>query len=119
MSERPEVGFDDVVGLWEDGRRRLTEVQDAERAALDAVVDAIVNELRRRVGEDFTTDDLAGHYLQAGTDWCFELATRVAPSTPAAWDMTTAAGAAFAQYVRQARDFGGGRRLRQEDEEGF
>ncbi|MGO9752015.1 MAG: hypothetical protein ACLP8S_26060 [Solirubrobacteraceae bacterium] len=115
MSER-EVGFDDVIGLWEDGCRRLAEVEDTDRVAVDAVVDAIVNELRRRVGEDFTADDLAGYYLKAGTDWCFELATRVAPATPAAWDMTTAAGAGFAQYVRQARDFGGGRRLQQDDE---
>lgn len=116
MGERPQVGFDDVIGLWEDGRRRLAEVQDADRRAAQAVVDAIVDELHRRVGADFTADDLANHYLQAGTDWCFELATRVAPSTPAAWDMTTVAGAAFAQHVRNARDFGGGRRLQQEDE---
>jgi hypothetical protein len=110
------VGFEDVIGLWEDGVRRLAQLQGSERRAVEAVVDAVVQELHRRVGEDFTADDLAHHYLQAGTDWCFELATRVAPAIPAAWDMTTVAGAAFACYVRQARDYGGGRRLAQEDE---
>ena len=30
-------------------------------------------ELRRRLGEDFATDELARLYLQEGTDWCFEM----------------------------------------------
>jgi hypothetical protein len=115
VSKRPNVGFEDLIGLWEEGRRRLSEVDVADRGAVEAVVEAILQELRRRVGEDFGADDLARLYLQDGTDWCFELAARVAPANPAAWDMTTAAGAAFAQYVRRARDFGGGRRVSQED----
>jgi hypothetical protein len=69
-----------------------------------------VVELRRRLGGPFTTDELAALYLEQGTDWCFAVATRVAPDTPAAWDMTTVAGAAFARYVRGASDYAGGRR---------
>ncbi len=116
LSERPDVGFEDLIGLWEDGVRRLAALEGTQRGAVEAVVDAVVQELHRRVGEDFTADELANQFLSMGTDWCFELATRVAPATPAAWDMTTVAGAAFARYVRYARDFGGGRRLTQEDE---
>jgi hypothetical protein len=31
--------------------------------------------------------------------------------TPAAWDMPIVAGAAFARYAREASDYGGGRRV--------
>jgi hypothetical protein len=103
--------FDEVIGLWLDGQRRLAAADPAERAALERVTDAIVDELRRRLSVPFTTTELASLYGEQGTDWCFEIATRVAPNTPAAWDLTTVAGAAFARYVREASDYGGGRRI--------
>jgi len=68
-------------------------------------------ELRRRLGGSFTTQELASLYVEQGTDWCFQLATRVAPRTPSAWDVTTVAGAAFAQYAREASDYSVGRRI--------
>jgi hypothetical protein len=101
---------DAVIGLWEDGRRRLADVSPSERPAVDRVVDELVLELRRRLGGPFTSDELAQLYLDEGTDWCLEIAMRTAPTTPDAWDMTTVAGAAFARYLRSAIDFGGGRR---------
>ena len=70
-----------------------------------------VFELRRRLGGSFTTDELAALYLEEGTDWAFQIATRVAPGDPFAWDMTTVTGAAFARYVREASDYAGGRRM--------
>lgn len=97
--------FDDVFGLWLDGERRLNSAAPVDRPALDRATDAIVDELRRRVGGPFTTDELAALYGQQGTDWAFELATRVAPGNPAAWDMPTVAGAAFARYAREAIDY--------------
>jgi hypothetical protein len=113
MSEA--VGFEQLIGLWEEGRARLSEIDDpADRRTVDRVVDVLIAELRRRVGVSFTTDELARFYLERGTDWCFEIATREAPSTPAAWDMTTVGGAAFARFVRFASDFGGGRRLEED-----
>jgi hypothetical protein len=101
---------DALIGLWEDGRRRLADVSPSERPAVDRVVDELVLELRRRLGGPFTSDELARLYLDEGTDWCLEIAMRTAPMTPNAWDMTTVAGAAFARYLRSAIDFGGGRR---------
>ncbi len=103
--------FDELIGLWQEGATRLRGAEPAERAALERVVDAIVLELRRRLGGSFTTAELASLYDEQGTDWCFDLATRIAPSTPSAWDMTTVAGAAFARYVRQASDYAGGKRI--------
>ena len=100
---------DAVIGLWEEGQRRLGDIPRSERPAFDRVIDELVLELRRRLGGPFTSDELARLYLDEGTDWCLELAMRTAPMTPTAWDMTTVAGAAFARYLRSAIDFGGGK----------
>jgi hypothetical protein len=107
--------FDDVVGLWREGQRRLAQADPAVRPALERVTDAIVDELRRRVGGIFTTDELARYYGDEGIDWCFEIAVRAAPGDPEAWDMTTVVGAAFARYVREASDYAGGARVVRED----
>jgi hypothetical protein len=107
---------EEVIELWQDGQRRLRTAPPEDRPALDRVTDEIVAELRRRLGGPFTTDELTALYLEQGTDWCFDVATRAAPAAPAAWDVATVAGAAFARYVREASDFGGGRRIVREDE---
>jgi hypothetical protein len=109
------VSFDQFFGPCQEGVRRLQAADPAVRPALDRVVDALVLELRRRLGGGFTTDELVRLYLEQGTDWCFEIAVRVAPREPAAWDLTTIAGAAFARYVRQASDFAGGARVTREE----
>jgi hypothetical protein len=116
MSRSP-LRFEEVWGLWQEGERRLRAAAGSERAALDRVVDALVDELRRRVGSAYTADELARIYIEEGTDWCFAVAVRAAPAQPAAWDLATVAGAAFARYVRGASDFGGGRRLGDPDAE--
>ena len=103
--------YEDLIGLWEDGQRRLTQLDPAVRAAGDRVTGALIDELRRRLGGPFSVQELADLYLQQGTDWCFDTAVRVAPNTPEAWDLTTVAGAAFARYAREASDFTTGRRL--------
>ena len=77
------------------------------------MTDELVLELRRRLGGPFSVQELAQLYTDQGTDWCFDIATRVAPRTPAAWDLTTVAGAAFARYAREAVDYPIGRRLEQ------
>ena len=107
--------FDDVFGLWREGQRRLAETDPSLRPAFERVTDAIVDELRRRLGGPFTTDELARYYLEHGIDWCFDVAVRAAPGTPEAWDLTTVGNAAFARYVRAASDWAGGRRIVRED----
>jgi hypothetical protein len=113
-----EVGFDHVRGLWEDGERRLRTADPAERAPMERVVVAIVDELRRRLGGAFTAQELADLYIGEGTDWCFEVAMKTEPLNPAAWDIATVSGAAFGRYLRSATDFGGGRRIYREDDGG-
>jgi hypothetical protein len=105
------VRFEDAIGLWREGQRRFSQADPVLRPAMERVVDQLVLELRRRLGGPFTTQELAQLYGEQGTDWCFDVATRVAPNSPAAWDLPTVAGAAFARYVREASDYGGGRRI--------
>ena len=76
---------------------------------LERVVEALVSELRRRLGGRFTTQELVDLY-ETGTSWCQQVAMRVAPSDPWAWDAALVVDAAFARYLRQAADFAGGRR---------
>lgn len=105
--------FDEAIGLWEEGARRLNGTPAADRAPLERVRDEIVTELRRRLGGPFTSTELAELYSR-GTDWCFDIAVRTAPMNPEAWDVPTVAGAAFARYLREASDYSGGRRVERE-----
>jgi hypothetical protein len=102
--------FDTAIQEWQEGTRRLEATPDRERAALELVTDAAVAELRRRLGSAYTVDELVALY-GLGTSWVLDLAYRVAPEAPWAWDERVVADAAFDRYVRGASDFAGGRRL--------
>jgi hypothetical protein len=104
------VSFDTAIHQWREGERRLADAPPHERPALERVTNRIHEELRRRLGGPFTTEELAQLY-DAGTDWCLDLAYAVAPGAPWAWDARTTCDAAFARYVREAVDFAGGRRI--------
>ena len=104
------MGFELAFPQWRDGERRLAALRDPEAIAAERVTDEIQAELRRRLGSSFTTSELAELY-ERGTDWCLDVAVRIAPGAPWAWDARTTADAAFARYVRFAADYAGGRRL--------
>ena len=96
---------------WHEGERRLRDAPHDQQRILHRVVDAVLAELRRRLGGNFSSDELATLYTSQGTDWTMELAAQVAPEDPWAWDPRIAADAAFGRYLRQASDYAGGRRL--------
>jgi hypothetical protein len=104
------VSFETAVQQWRVGERRLQKAPPDERRVLDRVVDAIVDQLRRRLGGKFTSDELADLY-DRGTAWCLDIAVTVAPDDPRAWEADTVADAAFARYLREATDYAGGRRV--------
>ena len=106
-----EPSYEELIGLWQEGVQRLRESEPRDRDASERVVEELLSGLRRRLGGPFTVSELTRLYLDQGTDWCFDVAVRTAPGTPAAWDMTTVAGAAFARYAREAADYATGRRL--------
>lgn len=87
---------------WQEGLRRLERRGPLTGSRL-ALVEAVHDELRRRVGVTFTLGDLARAYGEAG-EWFLQLAPRVAPKHPEEWDPATALDGAFALYARQARD---------------
>lgn len=95
---------------WEDGWRVLQGLREdpAERQRAEAVVGAIQEELRRRIGPTFRAADLAELYAE-GTDWCQGVALDTAPRLNT--DPQSLADAAFWLYLRGAVDFAGGRRL--------
>jgi hypothetical protein len=104
------IRFETLIGLWQDGQRQMARADPADRTAMERVTEELVAELRRRLGGPFTVQELARLYAEQGTDWCFDVAVRIAPGRPAAWDLTTVAGAAFARYAREAIDYTTGRR---------
>ncbi len=74
------------------------------------MTDALVAELRRRLGGRFSAEELVDLY-ERGTAWCLQLAVETAPAEPWAWDTGTVVDAAFARYLREAADYAGGRVL--------
>jgi hypothetical protein len=84
-----------AVFQWEQGARRLrdTDTREANRR-----VNLVLAELRRRLGSTFTAEELADYYGE-GTGWADE------PSGMESWIVD----AAFYRYLREARNYAGGR----------
>ncbi|HEU4705831.1 MAG TPA: hypothetical protein VFS64_01440 [Solirubrobacterales bacterium] len=101
--------LENALFQWEEGRRTLQAIEDQRRRRLaDRVVDAIREELRRRIGPTFGAAELADLYGE-GTDWCQQVAIDVAPAIED--EAQALADAAFWLYLRGATDFAGGRKL--------
>jgi hypothetical protein len=107
------VAFETALFQWEEGGRRLREAPQEDRRTLERVTTRIVEELRRRLGGPFSAQELADLYDE-GTDWTLDVAMRAAPDNPRAWEAQVVADAAFLRYLREARDYAGGR-LRSEE----
>ncbi len=60
-------------------------------------------------GGRFSCEELAGAY-DAGTTWCLQLAMKIAPDDPWAWEAGLVVDGAFRRYLREAADYAGGRR---------
>ena len=89
---------------WEEGHRRVQEAPDARRRhLLLASAEAVTEEIRRRIGQSFTLEELAQLYADA-EGWVLEV---IEDETVAGADaeLATALDAAFHAYARGARDF--------------
>ena len=103
---------ENAVLQWEDGYARVRAVR-AEGAAsqhvLGRVVMAVERELRKRLGSRFSVDELARLYRDQGEALLDRATAKMAQDESLA-DASAACDAAFYLYMREASDFGGGRR---------
>ena len=72
------MSYESAFPQWQEWLRRLAEAPAEERRMLERVTRAIEDELRRRLGGAFTSDELADLYDE-GTGWATDLAVAVAP----------------------------------------
>ena len=93
---------------WDEGKRRLAgEGEDTARSRhLDVLVDAVVDELRRRIGQTYTLGELAGAY-EGADDWVRDVIVTSLPPRPRAGvrDAAVIQDAAFARYAQGALDY--------------
>lgn len=91
---------------WQEGHRRLLEAApDAQaREHLFVQVDAVAEELRRRVGGTFTIRELAAAYAGAER-WSRTVVAERAPTPGWARTLSLVEAAAFHLYARGAQDY--------------
>jgi hypothetical protein len=103
---------------WEEGVRRVgaTARDEPRYRELSDLVDTVVDELRRRVGQTFTLAELAAAYERAD-EWVRDVVAREARAAPAGRggtgrprrtgiaDTALVQDAAFGLYARGATDY--------------
>jgi hypothetical protein len=91
---------------WEDGSRRLEAARDEGRRyqQLLDLLELVLGELRKRMGQTYTLAELTAEYGQAER-WAHEVLEQRA--TEASWprELTVVVAAAFDAYQRGAIDY--------------
>jgi hypothetical protein len=102
----PETVVEYARSRWEEGELRLQRCSpDSQRRdVLEAVVGEIMRELEKRIGQTFTSLELA-QLQDRSEDWCTQVAHETAPESPFAWELDTVQNAAFHRYARRASDY--------------
>ena len=102
--------FQNAYFQWEEGWRMLQGLpaERGTRRRAERVIDAIREELRRRIGPTFSAAELAELY-GSGTDWCLQVALDASPDL--ASESSSLADAAFWLHLRGASDFAAAPRL--------
>jgi hypothetical protein len=91
---------------WEEGDRRLEDERDDRRRyeRLLEQVAIVVDELRKRIGQTYSLEDLVAAYRDAER-WAREAVEERAPSAGWPRDLTLVLAAAFYAYERGAVDY--------------
>jgi hypothetical protein len=100
--------IDNARYQWEEGRRRLEgEGEETARARhLAHLVDAVMDELRRRMGQTYTLAELAQVYV-GSEDWVRDVVVHATLPRARAGvrDAAVVQDAAFAYYAHGASDY--------------
>jgi hypothetical protein len=101
---------ENAVFQWEEGYSRVESARSepGRQRVLARVVNAVQDELRKRLGSRFTVSELADLYRRDG-DMLVDVGVAAVASSQDLTDVAAAADAAFYLYMREAADFGGGR----------
>lgn len=91
---------------WAEGHRRVEgeRANAARHRLLHAQLDAVVEQLRRRLGTVFTLTELVAEYRRAES-WVGDALAELPPATHWVAGVTTATDAAFHLYARGAQDY--------------
>jgi hypothetical protein len=100
------AGAEPVRQEWAEGYRRLESTQEepARYRALHAQLDAIIDQLRRRVGARFELEELVAEYRRSDV-WAQDLLPELPEEARWAPGLTIAVDAAFYLYARGAQDY--------------
>jgi hypothetical protein len=100
------TGVELVRHEWAEGYRRCDSAREepAHYRALQAQLEAITEQLRRRVGVRFVLDELVAEYRRSDS-WARELLPELPEFAQWAPGVTIAVDAAFHLYARGAQDY--------------
>ena len=93
-------------GQWADAHRRLEDLR-RDRALYDRLlrqVEAVTRELRRRIGEHFTLNELVREYGQAER-WTRDAASQVVETAAELENLALVEDVSFHLYARGAVDY--------------
>jgi hypothetical protein len=102
----PQATLEATRHEWEEGHRRLEAAAGDRRryAQLLAELEVVLDQLRRRIGQTFTLDELAAAY--SGADrWVQEAVAESEPAPGWPGRVTVVQDAAFHLYSRGAVDY--------------
>ena len=101
------VALDQTRIEWDQGHRRFQDaVRETPRGeAILAELDAVMAELRRRIGQMFTLAELADAY-RSSESWAREAVEEIEPTPGWPRRLATVTDAAFHLYSRGAADYG-------------
>ena len=100
----PEIAL--LQQEWEEGERDL-EAERSDRARYTRLleqVEVVTDELRKRIGQTYTLDELCAAY-RGGERWARETVEERAPSPGWPRDLALVLAAAFSAYQRGAVDY--------------
>ena len=91
---------------WEEGARRLESTRDDERRyhQLVGLLELVLDELRKRVGQTYTLRELVAAYGDSDR-WAREVLEERAESVSWARDLSVVVAAAFDAFQRGATDY--------------